>query len=149
MWYVCPLCSFCLSYTKYFFICFLILILLISSHYRTVLSDTISICFLPFFSHLSIHFVPSPLFPFRICFVFFLSFFFLPHTLTPLGCLRTFMHMLSSFLPVSLSSILPYFSCFSILFLLYYFTCTHSHGSHLSLSCFFFTPTGQFTVSIS
>lgn len=37
-------------HTQYFFICFLILILLISSHYCTVLSDAISICFLPFFS---------------------------------------------------------------------------------------------------
>lgn len=101
------LCSFCLRVTHTIFL--YLLSHPYSPHLLTLLHSSFRCHFnllsTFFFSHSPIHFVLSPLFPFRICFVFFLSFFFLPHTLTPLGSLRTFMHMLSSFLPVSLSSI--------------------------------------------
>lgn len=69
-------------HTQYFFICFLILILLISSHYCTVLSDAISICFLPFFSLTRPFILCSHLYSHSgfVLFSFFLSFFFLTHS---------------------------------------------------------------------
>lgn len=79
------LCSFCLRVTHTIFL--YLLSLPHSPHLLTLLHSSFRCHFnllsTFFFSHSPIHFVLSPLFPFRICFVlfsFFLSFFFLTHS---------------------------------------------------------------------
>lgn len=138
-------------HTQYFFICFLILILLISSHYCTVLSDAISVCFLPFFSLTRPFILCSHLYSHSGFVLFcFLSFFLFSSSHTHTAGFSPHVHAHASFFSSCVSLIdftlfLLFFNSLSSI-LLYMHTFTRLTSQRV---LFFLTPTGQFTVSIS
>lgn len=149
------LCSFFLrvTHTKYFFICFLVLVLLISSHYCSSFRCHFNLLSTFFFLSLSHSFCALAFISIQglFCFLSFLFYiFFLTH-----------LHAHTAGFSLQIHALVLFFSsCVSLidftLFLLFFnslssiLLCMHTFTRLTSQRVLFFlTPIGQFTVSIS